>query len=119
VTFNFTDASGANISLTANVQVVSGGYFQSDNILVTGDSSLLLDPAVEEAELATLRSVMLAFNPERYFSGTFGLPAAATITSGSVSNAHLTQSSRCLVEWGSGKHWEKKNSAKSSQSDNQ
>lgn len=81
-TFGFTDATGANVSLTANVQVVSGGYFQSDNIQVTGDSSLLLDPAVEEAELATLRSFMSVFNPERYFSGTFGLPAAATITSG-------------------------------------
>ncbi len=81
-TFSFTDAAGATVSLTANVQVVSGGYFQSDNILVTGDSSLLLDPAVEEAELNSLRSFMSAFNPERYFDGTFGLPAAATITSG-------------------------------------
>lgn len=81
-TFSFTDASGVTVSLVANVQVVSGGYFQSDNIAVVGDSSVLLDPAVEDQELSLIRSYMTAFNPERYFSGTFGLPAAATITSG-------------------------------------
>lgn len=76
-----TDSAGGLNAVSANVQVVSGGYRTSADIQVTGDSSVLLDPAVEETELATLRGFMSTFSAERYFNGAFGLPAAATITS--------------------------------------
>lgn len=79
--FTLTDGAGAASNVSANVQVVGGGYQSAADIQVTGDSSVLLDPSVEEAEQVTLRGLMSTFSPERYFAGAFGLPAAATITS--------------------------------------
>lgn len=76
-----TDSSGAQIPVTANIQVAAGGYALETDILLIEDRNGLLDPAVEDAELNALRGVMSQFNPERYFEGALGLPAAATITS--------------------------------------
>ena len=75
------DSAGAQVAVNANIQVVAGGYGLEDDILLIEDRNNLLDPAVEDAEMNALRSVMSAFNPERYFDGVMGLPAAATITS--------------------------------------
>lgn len=75
------DASGAQIPVSANIQVVAGGYLLETDILLIEDRTNLLDPAVEDAEMNALRQVMSRFNPERYFVGAMGLPAAATITS--------------------------------------
>jgi murein DD-endopeptidase MepM/ murein hydrolase activator NlpD len=73
-----TDAGGGQIPINVNVQVVGGGYYREFLSVARTD---LLDPATDEAELNVLRGVMSAFNPERYFDGLMGLPAAAPITS--------------------------------------
>jgi murein DD-endopeptidase MepM/ murein hydrolase activator NlpD len=87
---------GTASAITANIQIVSGGYTAADDILVIGDSTLLFDPAVEEAELNVLRTTMANVTSEVFFSGPFGLPAAATITSGfgnvrSYNNGEVTR----------------------------
>jgi murein DD-endopeptidase MepM/ murein hydrolase activator NlpD len=76
-----TDGAGAQAPVNANLQIVMGGYGLEDDILLIEDRSSLLDPAVEDAELNALRPTMSDFNPERYFDGVMGLPAAATVTS--------------------------------------
>lgn len=81
LTLTVTDGNGAQIPISANVQVVAGGYSLETDIRLIEDRTNLLDTAVEDAELNILRSVMSRFNPERYFDGAMGLPAAATITS--------------------------------------
>jgi murein DD-endopeptidase MepM/ murein hydrolase activator NlpD len=78
---NVTDGNGVQIPINANVQVVAGGYGLETDIALIEDRTNLLDPAVEDAEQNALRAVMSHFNPERYFDGAMGLPAAATITS--------------------------------------
>jgi murein DD-endopeptidase MepM/ murein hydrolase activator NlpD len=80
--FSIMDGAGVAYTMSTNVRVTAGGYVLAEDILVTGDSNILLDPGVEQAEENALRSVMSRYNPERYFEGQFGLPAAATITSG-------------------------------------
>ncbi len=60
---------------------VEGKAYRREFINVLGDRTSLLDPATDEAELNILRTVMSAFNPERYFGGLMGLPAAAGISS--------------------------------------
>lgn len=60
---------------------IEGKVYRREFINVLGDRNSLLDPAADEAELNILRAVMSAFNPERYFSGLMGLPAAAGISS--------------------------------------
>lgn len=76
-----TVGNGVQIPINANVQVVAGGYGLETDIALIEDRTNLLDPAVEDAEQNALRAVMTRFNPERYFDGAMGLPAAATITS--------------------------------------
>jgi murein DD-endopeptidase MepM/ murein hydrolase activator NlpD len=73
-----TDAAGVQTPINVNMQVVGGGYYREFLSVARTD---LLDPGADEAELNVLRSVMSAFNPERYFDGLLGLPAAAPITS--------------------------------------
>lgn len=80
-TFSVTNASGVSSEVAVQVQVVSGSYFQERDIDIVGNSTVLLDPTIEDAELSRLRSVMSAFTPDHVFLGKFGLPAAATITS--------------------------------------
>jgi murein DD-endopeptidase MepM/ murein hydrolase activator NlpD len=60
---------------------IESRVYRREFIDVLGDRNSLLDPAADEAELNILRAVMSAFNPERYFSGLMGLPAAAGISS--------------------------------------
>ena len=76
-----TDATGAQYPVNANVQVNAGNYDEGGVVRVTGDTALLLNEAVEKQELDLVTSLMSRFTPERSFSGAFGLPAAATITS--------------------------------------
>lgn len=67
-------------ALEIPVQVSSKSY-RREFINLLDDRTNLLDPVTDEAELNILRSVMSAFNPERYFGGLMGLPAAAGISS--------------------------------------
>jgi murein DD-endopeptidase MepM/ murein hydrolase activator NlpD len=81
VTINVADATGAQYPISANVQVNPGAYDEGGVVRVTGDAAILLNENVEQAELSLVTSLMSTFTPERGFSGAFGLPAAATITS--------------------------------------
>jgi murein DD-endopeptidase MepM/ murein hydrolase activator NlpD len=75
-----TDAAGQATSLTLNIQVLDGNY-GSEYINLLADRANLLDPAVENAELAHVQSIMSNFTPTRYWNGPMGLPAAAAIVS--------------------------------------
>ena len=74
------DTTGTSTQFAVNIQVVTGNYYR-ENINLLDDRTGLLDNSVEEAEMAVMRSVMSAYNPERYFDGPLGLPAAATLSS--------------------------------------
>lgn len=82
VTVVVTDSTGAQYPISANVQVDAGNYNEGGSVRVTGDASVLLNQAVEQAEQDLVLGLMSRFTPERSFDGAFGLPAAATITSG-------------------------------------
>jgi murein DD-endopeptidase MepM/ murein hydrolase activator NlpD len=80
LTITLTGAESAQTPIVSNVQVAAGGYGSEFINLMAGRAGLL-DPNVENAELAQVQSVMTAFSPVRYFDGAFSLPAAATMTS--------------------------------------
>lgn len=67
-------------SVTINIQVVPG-VFGRERIRLLEGRDELLDNSVETAELTVLRGVMSRFNPDRYFDGAMGLPAAAVMNS--------------------------------------
>lgn len=79
LTLTVTGSAGP-VSIDANIQVVGGAY-GSEYINLLEDRSNLLDPNVEAAEYALLENIMGGFTPTRAFSGPFGLPAAAAMTS--------------------------------------
>ena len=80
ITLNITDATGVQVPFTANVQIIGGGYWQ-ETITVLSDRLDLLEPAVNEAEIALLSNVMSQFSSTRYFEAAMGLPAAAPLSS--------------------------------------
>lgn len=74
------DAAGTVVTLPINLQVMGGGY--SSERLTLPDSLLpLLDPAVEDNELAIMRTLMSIFSPENYMDRPMSLAAAAAVTS--------------------------------------
>lgn len=75
-----TDALGQATVLDLPVQVIGGGYGR-EAITLSADRLTLLDTAVEEAEIATLRGLTEPFTPQRYWAGSLGLPAAAPVIS--------------------------------------
>jgi murein DD-endopeptidase MepM/ murein hydrolase activator NlpD len=77
---NLSVDTGTTTQFSVNVQVVTGNYYR-ENINLLDDRTGLLDPNVEDAEMNVMRSVMSAYNTERYFEGPMGLPAAATLSS--------------------------------------
>jgi murein DD-endopeptidase MepM/ murein hydrolase activator NlpD len=80
LTLTMTDTDGAQTTINANIQVVSGEY-SLERIQLPPDRADLLNPAMEDAELATLRRVMRPFTATRYYDGPMGLPAAAPMSS--------------------------------------
>ncbi|HLF28981.1 MAG TPA: LysM peptidoglycan-binding domain-containing protein [Anaerolineae bacterium] len=70
-----TDARGAQVTVSASVQVASGRY-NSEYIDLPPDRQGLLDPELLAAERNKLNAVWTIFNPTRYWSGPFGLPIA-------------------------------------------
>ena len=77
---NIVTADGIVLSYTLNMRI-SAGQYGSQNIDIDESRTSLLDPAVEEYEIGLLRDLTSRFNPERYFSGTLSLPAAAAMNS--------------------------------------
>jgi murein DD-endopeptidase MepM/ murein hydrolase activator NlpD len=68
------------VSVTVNIQIVSGNY-GSQYITLPEDRVPLLAPAVEDNEIQIIRNVTALFNVQRYFEGPLSLPAAAAMNS--------------------------------------
>ncbi len=70
------DTGVQKIPLVFNIRVLSGGYL-SQNLSVSDDLAPLLAAAPQKYELDLLARVTSDFHAEQYYSGSFGLPAAA------------------------------------------
>ena len=68
-----SDANGNTQLVSANIQVISGGYFRQS---LTIDDSELLAREVEFAEVAQLAQIAATFSPQRAWQGSLRLPAA-------------------------------------------
>ncbi|HEY4689307.1 MAG TPA: LysM peptidoglycan-binding domain-containing M23 family metallopeptidase [Anaerolineae bacterium] len=68
-----TDANGAQVTISASVQVTAGRY-NSEYIDLPPDRQALLDPQLLAAEREKLAAVWTIFNPARYWNGPFALP---------------------------------------------
>lgn len=68
-----SDANGNTQLVSANIQVISGGYFRQS---LTIEDSELLAREVEEAEVAQLAEIAATFSPQRAWQGSLRLPAA-------------------------------------------
>lgn len=77
---NLSDAAGQQTTFVVNIQIVAGNY-GSEYITLLDDRVNLLDPNVENAELSIIQGVAGIFSPTRYWSGSMGLPAAASVIS--------------------------------------
>lgn len=78
INLTIAEASGAVTNFSVNIQVVSGGY-GVQYITLPAEKIPLLDPVIEDNEIALLERLTSTFNPERYFDGPMGLPAAAAM----------------------------------------
>jgi len=79
ITLTLTDSAGTQTPLTINVQVVSGNYGRQSIQLAPGLEDLL-NPKLQNDELAQLQSITSNFTPTRYFDGEMGLPVAAPLS---------------------------------------
>ncbi len=73
-----TEADGTVTPFSFNIQVEQAGY-GAVRVTLPADKQNLLSAAVEENELSIIRTIALRPNPERYFDGPMGLPAAAAM----------------------------------------
>ena len=76
LTLELWDDTSQPRSIIVNVQVISGGYGRQT--IKIADSELLA-PAVEEEEFALLARLTSGFTPERRWTNSLSLPAAAPI----------------------------------------
>lgn len=76
LTLELSDSAGQSAPISANVQIISGGYGRQT--IKIADSELLA-PAVEEEEFATLARMTAVFTSERAWGDSLSLPAAAPI----------------------------------------
>ena len=79
VNLMLTDSTGAQTPLTINVQIIAGNYGHQSIQLMAGLEDLL-NPTVQNSELAQLQSITSNFTPTRYFDGSMGLPVAAPLS---------------------------------------
>ncbi len=75
-----TDDTGAQIPLDANIQVTSGNYARERIYLAPGSAGLV-DPVMDQNELAKLSQITSNFTPTRYFDGPLGLPSSSPLSS--------------------------------------
>lgn len=69
-------STGEEFPLSANLQVIAGGYWRQS---ITINNSDLLEQSVEEAEKSLLAGLAGTFTPERWWQRSLSLPAAAAI----------------------------------------
>jgi murein DD-endopeptidase MepM/ murein hydrolase activator NlpD len=75
-----TDAEGQQTEVLLNVPVMDGGYGQED-IVLSPDRSVLLDPDLLKAERERLAQVLGVFGRQQLWAGPFIVPAEGPITS--------------------------------------
>jgi murein DD-endopeptidase MepM/ murein hydrolase activator NlpD len=73
LTVTATDVDGAQVTVSASIQVTTGRY-NSEYIDLPPDRQALLDPNLIAAEREKLDAVWTIFNPTRYWNGPFSLP---------------------------------------------
>ena len=76
LTLELMDEAGDSATAGANVQIITGGYGRQT--IKIADSELLA-PAVEEEEFSLLAGLTAGFSPERFWTDSLSLPAAAPI----------------------------------------
>lgn len=78
--FTITTADGTQTTYTQHIRIAAGGY-SSQAITISEELAPLLSQAPQDYELGLLQRLTSAFNPERYYTGAFSLPAAAAMNS--------------------------------------
>ncbi len=78
--FVITVADGTKTNYTLNIRV-AGGAYTSQSLTISDELAPLLSQAPQDYELGLLQRLTSSFTPERYFTGAFGLPAAAPMNS--------------------------------------
>ena len=76
LTLSILDAAEEIVTISANLQVISGGYWRQS---ITINDSELVTPAVEDAEIALLVRLTEGYTEERSWNRSLSLPAAAAI----------------------------------------
>ena len=74
-----TDSGGNQTPMTVNIQIIPGNYGRQSIQLMPGLEDLL-NPKLQNDELAQLQSITSNFTPTRYFDGSMGLPVAAPLS---------------------------------------
>jgi murein DD-endopeptidase MepM/ murein hydrolase activator NlpD len=75
ITLTAVTAQHEQVSIVSNVQI-NAGHFNSEYINLPPDRQALLDPVLVQTEREKLDAVWTIFNPTRYWSGAFAVPAA-------------------------------------------
>ncbi len=76
----FTTTNGSKGNLTQAFTVLETGWTQDFLTFSPGEVSRLLDPAVQEAEVAQLRAVYAQVTPQKFWEGPWLLPIDAPVT---------------------------------------
>lgn len=74
--FLLADASGQTQPVSANIQIISGGYFRQS---LTINDNELLARELEAAEVAQLAEIAATFNPRSAWEASLRLPASANM----------------------------------------
>lgn len=74
ITLTAVTAQHEQVSIISNVQI-NAGHFASEYIDLPPDRQALLDPVLVQTEREKLNAVWTIFNPQRYWTGAFGVPA--------------------------------------------
>ena len=74
ITLTATTEQHEQVSIISNVQI-NAGHFGSEYIDLPPDRQALLDPVLVQAERDKLNAVWTIFNPQRYWTGAFAVPA--------------------------------------------
>ena len=78
LTLTLTESNGTVSVVPLNILIASGGYGRQ-TIEIIDELAELLAPAVEDNEITLITNLTSNVTPDRYFEGSLGLPAAATM----------------------------------------
>jgi len=93
------DTGAQKVPLVFNIRVLSGGYLSQD-LTVSAELAPLLAAAPQKYELDLLSRVTSDFHPEQFYSGSFGLPAAAPMNA--VFGTHRSYNGGALSSYHTG-----------------